>query len=324
MDDAEGLSPQIRNVVAITGLATDVMVNSELAIALQSDPKFWDIRNDLRVTLGGAELGSLNDEGLDGFHWHTVCLQKRKSEEELGNRMGLEHAAKNVWRRRWKKWLESGMSGAVMQARLDELDDGYVGAGWMELGRSQRKAQEKVMRRYLLVDGSEARLFFRENNGELASCVLENDVPVVLASLHEGHGYFTNGITLGRACEPVYWPSHAYNVGRWVSSCEPCHRVPKMQRSGELGSIIQFKPMDMIGMDFVGPISPPCKAASYSYILIVITYFSRFLWAIGVRKADQASTMKALLDHIFPIVRWLLTVYSDNWSHFTGGLISDM
>jgi len=38
--------------------------------------------------------------------------------------------------------------------------------------------------------------------------------------------------------------------------------------------IIQCKPMDMIGMDFVGPISPPCKATGYSYILIVITDFS--------------------------------------------------
>ena len=48
MDDGEGLSPQIANVVAITGLATDVMVNSGLAIALRSDQKFWDMRNEWR------------------------------------------------------------------------------------------------------------------------------------------------------------------------------------------------------------------------------------------------------------------------------------
>ena len=144
----------------------------------------------------------------------------------------------------------------------------------MELGRSQRKSLEKAMRRYVLVDGREAKLFFREKNGELASCLLENNVPAVLASLHEGHGYFANGITLGRAYGRVYWPSRAYDVGRWVSSCEPCQRVTKVQKAGELRSIIQFKPMDMIGMDFVGPISPPCKATGYSYILIVIDYFS--------------------------------------------------
>jgi len=49
------------------------------------------------------------------------------------------------------------------------------------------------------VDGSKAKLFFREKNGQLASCVLVKDVAVVLASLHEGHGHFANSITLGPA-----------------------------------------------------------------------------------------------------------------------------
>ena len=205
------------NVVAITGLTTDVMVNSGLAIAWWSDLKFWDMRNEWRVTLGEEELESLNDEGLDWFHWHRVCLQERELEEEWGNRMALEHAAKNVRRRRWKKWLESGMYGAVVQARLDEMDDGCVGAGRMELGRSQKKALEKAMRRYVLVDGTEVKHFFREKNGELASCVLEKDVSGVLTSLHEGHGHFANGITLERAYRRVYWPFHAYDIGGWVS-----------------------------------------------------------------------------------------------------------
>jgi len=81
MDDAKGLSPQIANVVAITGLATDVMVYSGLAIALRSDLTFWDMRNEWRVTLEEAELENLKDEGLDSFHWHTVCLQERESQE---------------------------------------------------------------------------------------------------------------------------------------------------------------------------------------------------------------------------------------------------
>jgi len=82
--------------------------------------------------------------------------------------------------------------------------------------------------------------------------------------------------------------------------------------------------MDMIGMDFVGPISPPCKVNGCSYILIVIHYFSRVLWAIRVKMADPASTMMALLDHIFPIVGWPLTIYSDYGNHYTGTLICDM
>jgi len=100
--------------------------------------------------------------------------------------------------------------------------------------------------------------------------------------------------------------------------------VSKVQKAGELRSIIQFKPLDMIGMDYVGPINPPCRVTGYVYILIIVDYFSCFLWAIGVQRADQVSTIKALLEHVFPVVGWPLTVYSDNGSPFTGALISKM
>ena len=53
------------------------------------------------------------------------------------------------------------------------------------------------MRRYVLVDGVDPKLFYREKNGELAICVLEENVPKVLRDLHEGHGYFAARITLG-------------------------------------------------------------------------------------------------------------------------------
>lgn len=108
------------------------------------------------------------------------------------------------------------------------------------------------------------------------------------------------------------------------SPCESCQRVFHVQKSSELRSIIQFKPMNMIRMDFVGPINPPCAVTGYVYILIVIDYFSHFLWAIGSKKADQVSTIPALLDHVLPVVGWPLTVYSDNGSHLTSTLISKM
>lgn len=77
-------------------------------------------------------------------------------------------------------------------------------------------------------------------------------------------------------------------------------------------------------MDFVGPITPACQSTGYVYILIVIDYFSRFLWAVGLQKADQKSTMMAVLERITPVMGWPLTVYTDNGSHFTGSQISKM
>ena len=109
-----------------------------------------------------------------------------------------------------------------------------------------------------------------------------------------------------------------------MAFCEACQRVTKIQKAEQLRSILQCKPMDMIGMDYVGPITPPCRTTGHVYILIVIDYFSRFLRAIGVHKADQISRMRALLSHVVPIIGWPLTVYTDNGGHFTGALISKM
>ena len=245
-------------------------------------------------------------------------------EMSTGESPGLAAAAKDMRRRRWQKWLSSEMYGRIVEARLDELDNGWVGVKGGDLGRSKRRALEREIRRYVMVDGAEPRLFFRERNGELASCIKEEDVVRTLRNLHEGHGHFAVGITLGRAHGRVYWPLRARDISRWVASCEPCQRVTKIQKAGQLRSIIQFQPLDMIGMDYVGPISPACKATGFCYILIVVDYFFRFLWAIGVEKADQQSTMRALLNHVIPIVGWPMSVYSDNGSHFTGAAIKKM
>ena len=194
----------------------------------------------------------------------------------------------------------------------------------MNLGRNERKMLGRLMRKYVTVDGKETKLFFRERDGQLASCVLEGEVEKTLHILHEGHGHFATKVSMGRAHGKYYWPSRAKDIAHWVASCEACQRVTKIQKAGQLRSVIQFGPMDMIGMDFVGPITPACEATGNSYILIVVDYFSRFLWAVGLKKADETSTVKALFENIIPIIGWPLSVYTDNGTHFTGSIIKKM
>ena len=323
-EDTEGLRPCMEGIVPVSGISTDVKVNAGLAMTLRNGSRFWELGVEVgekiseRKELERAVM--MIDRGLLGM----LAAEKRVMETRADENGVLEKAAKDMRRRRWQKWLESDMYGTVVQARLDEIEAGVVGVKRMDLGRSQKKQLEREMRKYVLVEAVEPKLFFQEKNGELASCILEADVKRTLENLHEGHGHFASSVTLARAHGKVYWPSRAKDIGRWVASCEPCQRVTKIQKAGQLIPILQFRPMDMIGMDYVGLINPPCKATGYVYILIVIDYFSRFLWAVGVQKADQASTMKALLNHIVPIFGWPLTVYTDNGGHFTGTMISKM
>lgn len=77
-------------------------------------------------------------------------------------------------------------------------------------------------------------------------------------------------------------------------------------------------------MDFVGPINPPSEVTGTVYILLVVDYLSRFVFATPSQKADQQSMMRFFINHIVPIVGWPKSVYSDNGSHFAGSAIREM
>ena len=223
-------------------------------------------------------------------------------------------------RDKWRKWLDSRFYGGIIRAKLDEL----LAKEEMDLGRNEWRALVNKARRYVMVEGKEGKLIWREKDGQLALCELEGEVGRVLERLHDGHGHFAAGITEGRAHGRYYWPSRQRDIGHWLASCEPFQRMTKVQRCGQLKLILQLLPMDMIGMDFVGPINPPCEATGTSYILLVVDYFSRFVFGGALEKADQQSTMRFLVDKVVPIVRWPKSVYTDNGSHFTSSAIRKM
>ena len=200
-------------------------------------------------------------------------------------RESLEVAAREIKRRKWRKWMDSGFYGGIIRVKLD-------GTGAMEeldLGWIEWKYLEQRARRYTMVEGRGTRLFWREVDGQLAFCMLEEELERVLRDLHDGHGHFMAGITAGRAHGKSCWPMRQKDIGRWIASCEPCQRMARIQRCGEIRRIMQFTPMDMVGMDFIGPINPPCEATGAVYHLLVVNYFSNFALGACLDKANPQS-----------------------------------
>ena len=296
-EDTEGLRPVIGSLIPVSGLVYDVGMNAELALALRREEGFCQMSEVV-----DSDEEDTNQEELNKTGNAKEGEQLKKAHESF------RAAVADMRWERWHRWLESSMYGAVVRVRLNELEKGVIDVREGDMGRSQRRALEREMPRYVLVDGNQPRPFFDEKNTDLASCVREGGLKRVDATLGEGHGHFAMSITLGQAHGTVFWPSRVKDIGRWIASCEPCQRVTKIQRSRRMRSILLFQPMDMIGMDYVGPISPPCQTNAYSYILVIIYYLSHFLWGIGVHKADQTSMIKALLKDVIPIVGWPLTV----------------
>ena len=99
---------------------------------------------------------------------------------------------------------------------------------------------------------------------------------------------------------------------------------PQTHTMTELRPIIQFRPIDMIGMDYIGPISPACEMTGFKYICLCIDYYSRFLFAREFAQHRELETMDFLLNNIAPVAGWPTTLYTDNGSHFVGHCVTEL
>jgi hypothetical protein len=215
---------------------------------------------------------------------------------------------------KWSKWLKSGFYRKVVLYKLG----GLKALMEEDVGKQEVKMVIREACQYVLMDTAEARLFYRERNGELAGCVVEGEVAATLGRIHDNHGHFAHGITTNNAVGHSFWPTRAKDVQQWIRSCDACQRVSKLQRSDVYNPIVQFKPFDMIGMDYIGPITPACPTTGCRYILVVIDYFTRFVFARPVLEATGETTNGMMEDHIAPVFGWPKVVYTDNGGHFVG------
>ena len=251
----------------------------------------------------------------------AIVLGEEIGTGEVGDaRKTLEDAAREIRRRKWMKWMDSGFYGGILRVKLE----GTGAKEELDLGRGEWRSLEQMARRYTMVEGMETRLFCREVDGQLALCVWVKEMERVLQDLQDGHWHYAAGTMAGRAQGKYFWPTRQRDIGRWVEWCEPCQRMARIQQCREICGINQFSPMDMVGMDFIGSINPPCEATGAVYILLVVDYFSRFVLEPCQERADQQSTMRAFVDKVVPILGWPKSVNSDNGSHFAGASIRKM
>lgn len=74
--------------------------------------------------------------------------------------------------------------------------------------------------------------------------------------------------------------------------------------------------MTMLEIDLIDPITPMCLIIGVMYILIIVDYFIRFVWAKSYLKHTFDMIIDIYNNHIFLILRYNKAVYSDNGSYF--------
>ena len=169
---------------------------------------------------------------------------------------------------------------------------------------------------------SDQGLLYRETNGEWARCITREEVGQVLHRFHDLHRHFAIGVMGGNLLVKYYWPGRMKDIAQWFKTCESCQRLGPRRIVTSPKSMMSLQPMDMMGMDFLGPISPHSRSGSI-YIVLAGDHFSRFLFAHATHRNTGEAVVPFLEDRIVRVFGWPLAFYCDNGSHFVKGPLPD-
>lgn len=230
---------------------------------------------------------------------------------------------------KWGEWMNDEWYGMIVEYKLTakipyekivESEGQVPDAPTVERWKRRMKQQSP---RFVMMDGEGTSiLLYREKGGGLAKCAKKDEVRRVLQWAHDVHGHFSEGITLKNLITRYYWPTRHRDVAYYCKSCPNCQKVGPLRPSQSVLPIIQLQPMDLLGMDFIGPLTPVVKGTGSRYILIIVDYFSRYLFAKAVRTASSGEVI-AMLGKVGQLVGWPRAIYNDNGSHFVSANVQD-
>ena len=178
-----------------------------------------------------------------------------------------------------------------------------------DLGKIQAEAFRRKCGHYKLEHDS----LWYDWRGRWRRCITEGEVADVLFEAHDNRGHFASGIT-SRRLQDVYWPRMAKDTTDYIQGCLSCAQHGSASRSQTLSKVQITSPMQLLGIDFVGPF-PEFAGIPWRYVLIVVDYFSRFVWAYLCTTDNQAETIKSLED-LFSREGTPVGIYSDPGPHF--------
>jgi hypothetical protein len=97
-----------------------------------------------------------------------------------------------------------------------------------------------------------------------------------------------------RWLQNFYWPNARKIIADYIRACPICEKFKpsKENTKAELQPIISTHPLDLIEIDFVGPL--PTSRRNFRYILSIIDHFSKFAMAIPTTRMDSGTVIDCL------------------------------
>jgi hypothetical protein len=148
-----------------------------------------------------------------------------------------------------------------------------------------------------------AELFIQEDI--LCRQVNDEHVQMILPpSLHEkalkyyhdstAAGHVGIDRTEGRLTQDFYWPCTRKIVADYIRACPVCEKfkTSKENTTAELQPIVSSYPLDLVEIDFVGPL--PSSRRQNRYILSIIDHFSKYALALPTTRQDSRTVIECM------------------------------
>jgi hypothetical protein len=156
-------------------------------------------------------------------------------------------------------------------------------------------------------------LWIRRHDTDLP-CIPEARVLHVLQEVHDHSGYWAKTGTMARLRQHgYYWPGQSEDVERYIAGCIDCVRHGPATRSQPLNPVLVTYPFQLIGIDFIGPLSK--TASGHVYILNIVYYFTRFIVPFATKTANVEDVIWCL-RLLFAMYRTPHAIYCDRGQHF--------
>ena len=96
-----------------------------------------------------------------------------------------------------------------------------------------------------------------------------------------------------------YWPSILRDCIQYSKGCQQCQRHGTIQRvpADDLYSIVKPWPFRSWAMDLIGKIYPS-SSKGHCFILIATDYFSKWVEAVPLKKAEQKDVIQFIKEHL--------------------------
>lgn len=209
----------------------------------------------------------------------------------------------------WAPFRKSPIYRGVIKTLRDKKE------ALLNISRVQRRLSLQQSKRLRLYPQRLGILIYREKNGIWSPYLLEHEIEDTLRAFYDHYRHYVVSLTTDRMVRLAYQPKRASDVVNQIRICDIYQFFSKKPPSGPSRRIQELEPLNIIRMDFLGPIKPQCTTGA-KYILIVIDYFSRFIQAQpteGVGGKD----IEFFFEHVFTLIFGQpANVYSDNSPHF--------